>query len=96
MLILTERFNVADYVRLAESKIEEIVARNRLPIIAGGTGLYINALFDGFLFPQILVPINITRKLQQQAKDVPDKLTKQLVKLILNQLSDFIPMIIGG
>lgn len=76
-----ERFNVADYVRLAESKIEEIVARNRLPIIAGGTGLYINALFDGFLFPDSGADPTLRKQLQQQAKDVPESLHKQLIEI---------------
>lgn len=44
-------FNVADYVALAENAIDDITRRGRTPIISGGTGLYINALIDGFLFP---------------------------------------------
>lgn len=40
------RFSVADYVSLARQKIDEIVANGRLPIVVGGTGLYISALLD--------------------------------------------------
>ena len=39
-----------DYSRLARSAIAEITARGRLPIVTGGTGLYLRALIDG-LFP---------------------------------------------
>ena len=37
-------FNVSDYQKLARSYIEEIAGRGKLPIVSGGTGLYINAL----------------------------------------------------
>ena len=37
-------FSAADYKKLAEKKIEEILARRKLPIICGGTGFYISAL----------------------------------------------------
>jgi tRNA dimethylallyltransferase len=40
-------FNLADYVRRAEEVIEEVRARGRLPIVAGGTGLYLRGLLRG-------------------------------------------------
>ena len=40
-------FNLGDYVRLAESAIAEILGRHRLPVIAGGTGLYLRGLLRG-------------------------------------------------
>ncbi len=45
-----ERFTVADFVRLAERAIDDIAARGKLPIVVGGTGLYIDALLYGFSF----------------------------------------------
>lgn len=45
-----ERFCVADYVALAKEKISDILSRGKLPIIVGGTGLYINSLIDGIEF----------------------------------------------
>ncbi|NLY55734.1 MAG: tRNA (adenosine(37)-N6)-dimethylallyltransferase MiaA [Firmicutes bacterium] len=45
-----EPFNVARYVELADAAIAEICAQGLIPIIVGGTGLYIRALVDGFLF----------------------------------------------
>ncbi len=45
-----ERFTVADWKRYAEGKIEEIKARGNLPIIVGGTGLYIDALVYDYKF----------------------------------------------
>ena len=37
-------FSVADYKDMAEKAIKDILSRGKLPILTGGTGLYINAL----------------------------------------------------
>ncbi len=44
------QFTAADFVREALAAAREIAGQERLPIVAGGTGLYIKALCDG-LFP---------------------------------------------
>ncbi|MDE6004898.1 MAG: tRNA (adenosine(37)-N6)-dimethylallyltransferase MiaA [Oscillospiraceae bacterium] len=46
----TENFSVADYVNLASEKIQEIASRKKLPILVGGTGLYLNCLLNGMQF----------------------------------------------
>lgn len=45
-----ESFSVAQYVQMASEKIKDIHSRGKLPVIAGGTGLYINSLIDASLF----------------------------------------------
>ena len=45
-----ERFTVADWKAYAEEKIAEIKSRGKLPIIVGGTGLYIDALIYDYHF----------------------------------------------
>ena len=45
-----ETFNVAKYKSMAESAIEEILKKGKVPIIVGGTGLYVNTLVDGIEF----------------------------------------------
>ena len=45
-----EEFSVGEYVKLANQKFEEIFERGKQPILVGGTGLYINALVNGFDF----------------------------------------------
>ena len=37
-------FSVADYKEMAEKAIKDILSRGKLPILTGGTGLYMNAL----------------------------------------------------
>ncbi len=43
-------YTVADYVKAARQKIDEIASRGKMPIIVGGTGLYINSLINNVEF----------------------------------------------
>lgn len=45
-----ERFTVADWKEYAEEKIREIRERGNLPMVVGGTGLYIDALIYDYKF----------------------------------------------
>ena len=45
-----QRFTVADWKSYAEAKIKDIKVRGKLPIIVGGTGLYIDALVYDYHF----------------------------------------------
>ena len=45
-----KRFTVADFKKYAEQKIYEIEKRGHIPIVAGGTGLYIDALIFNYQF----------------------------------------------
>ena len=45
-----ERFSVFDYVKLTKQLIDEISLRGKLPIIVGGTALYVKALTEGYDF----------------------------------------------
>lgn len=44
---LTESFDAAQFVRLAQKAVEEIQARGRVPVFCGGTGLYFKAFLSG-------------------------------------------------
>ena len=44
---LTDSFDAAQFVRLAQKAVEEIQARGRVPILCGGTGLYFKAFLSG-------------------------------------------------
>ncbi|HET8571076.1 MAG TPA: tRNA (adenosine(37)-N6)-dimethylallyltransferase MiaA [Candidatus Limnocylindria bacterium] len=45
-----EPFSVADWVARARSLVDQISGRGNLPLVVGGTGLYVSALVDGFDF----------------------------------------------
>jgi tRNA dimethylallyltransferase len=46
-------FNVHDFVIAARRAVDEILERGRLPIVEGGTGLYIDALLDGLTLAEV-------------------------------------------
>jgi tRNA dimethylallyltransferase len=48
---VTQTANVADYAKLARAAIDEIIARGRVPVLAGGSGLYVRAALDDLDFP---------------------------------------------
>ena len=48
-----ERYSVADFKLDAEKKIDDILSRGKVPIIVGGTGLYIDTLIYGIEYPEI-------------------------------------------
>ena len=48
----TEKFSVAEFIKLAQNAISDIVNRGKMPIIVGGTGLYIDSLINGIDFLQ--------------------------------------------
>lgn len=62
-------FSVADYVELANKKISEIHKRGRLPVIVGGTGLYISSLIDNIQFPDIKSDPEIRKRLETEAAE---------------------------
>ncbi len=47
-----DTFSVADFVKLARDIIEDIISRGKLPILAGGTGLYVSSLINDVDFSE--------------------------------------------
>jgi tRNA dimethylallyltransferase len=62
------QFTAADFVREALASARGIASRGRLPIVAGGTGLYIKALVDG-LFPGPGRDPEVREALEAEARD---------------------------
>jgi tRNA dimethylallyltransferase len=46
----SQQFSVADFIELASKSIADIHLRGKLPIVAGGTGLYVSSLLSGLNF----------------------------------------------
>ena len=76
-----ESFSVADYVERAASCIREIHARGKLPIVAGGTGLYIRSLLRGIRFSQMPEDEALRRELEAQSEQDPVALWETLREL---------------
>ncbi|MBP2331003.1 tRNA dimethylallyltransferase [Kibdelosporangium banguiense] len=51
VLDVTENASVAAYQRHARATVEELIARGKLPILVGGSGLYVQAVLDDLEFP---------------------------------------------
>ena len=49
---VTRTANVADYQKLARATADDIVARGRVPVLVGGSGLYVRAALDDLNFPR--------------------------------------------
>ena len=64
-----ENFSVAAYVEAAHEVIEDISHRGKLPIVAGGTGLYINSLIDDVDFSEEENDNSIRESLQRFADE---------------------------
>ncbi|WP_101875416.1 tRNA (adenosine(37)-N6)-dimethylallyltransferase MiaA [Lachnoclostridium edouardi] len=61
----TEDFNVVIFKQLAQKALEDIYSRNKVPIIAGGTGFYIQALLNDIDFKENEEGGRIRKKLEE-------------------------------
>lgn len=62
-----EEFSVYDFVEYTKHKIDEIASKNKLPIIVGGTGLYVKALTLGYNFGGVNKDANLRENLEKLA-----------------------------
>ena len=63
-----EDFSVARYVEMAAACVDDILARGKLPIVAGGTGLYIDSLLSGRTFASFSAESPLRGELQARAE----------------------------
>jgi tRNA dimethylallyltransferase len=71
-------FTVAEYKNLAEKAIADILERNKLPIICGGTGFYIDAVILGTEFPKVLPNMKLRQELEVMSHEELLKMLKKL------------------
>lgn len=65
-----ETFSVADFVEAANREVQAICARGRLPILVGGTGLYIESFLNGVRFAEQKADPALREKLEREAADL--------------------------
>ena len=63
-------FTVADYVKAARQKIAEVASRGKLPIIVGGTGLYINSLINNVEFIEQKTDLKLREKITREFDNI--------------------------
>ncbi len=64
-----KRYSVAEYKKDAIEAIEKIIEKGRVPIVIGGTGLYINSLIYGIEYPETEIDLDYREKLEEIAKN---------------------------
>ncbi len=70
-------YSVANYVDDATEAINKILAKNKTPIIVGGTGLYFRALLEGWNLPRVAPNYELREKLEKLSlKELLEKLKK--------------------
>ena len=64
-----KRYSVANYKKDAKEKIKEILNKNKIPIIVGGTGLYIDSLIYEIDYSLVNLDEEYRKKLEKIAKE---------------------------
>jgi len=72
------RFSVSQYQKLALNAIKKIQKKNKIPILIGGTGFYIQSIVDGTVIPEIKPNWKLRSKLEKLTNE---QLFKKLKKL---------------
>ena len=77
-----QRYSVADYKKDAENAIEDILQKGKVPIIVGGTGLYVDSLIYGIEYPNIEFDENYRKELERRVeKEGLEKLYEKAKKI---------------
>lgn len=70
-----EAFSVAQFKTYALEKIQQILQNKKIPVLAGGTGLYVNAVTQGFTIPQVPADWELRAQLEKlETKELYQKL----------------------
>ena len=87
----TSSFSVAEYVKLAQQKIEDIAARGKLPILVGGTGLYVSSLIDNINFDNAITDGSVRRKLTEEAERIGNEAMLEKLREVDPEAAEKIP-----
>lgn len=64
-----DEYSVAQYVKDARNAILDIDSRGKIPILVGGTGLYVNSLLDNVQFSESPIDEELRQKLNSQSTE---------------------------
>lgn len=77
-----ENFNVTDFHEIAKPLISKINAEGKIPILAGGTGLYVKSLLEGYIFNET----SGDKEYRQHLETLAEKYGKQYVYDMLEKV----------
>ena len=76
------RFSVSQYTKLAHEAIKTILSKHKVPIIVGGTGLYINSIIYGIKYDELEIDFEYRKQLEEVAeKEGLDILYEKALKI---------------
>lgn len=64
-----ETFNVGEFIAETQKAIKKIIKKGKLPIIVGGTGMYVKALLEGYSLGETSADEELRTKYQNMAKN---------------------------
>ncbi len=76
-----EVFTVRRFQQLAQQAIAEIRARGRVPLLVGGTGLYVQAVLDGLQIPPVPPDWALRQRLEEEERNQPGVLFSRLQEI---------------
>ncbi|GAB6100749.1 tRNA (adenosine(37)-N6)-dimethylallyltransferase MiaA [Halanaerocella petrolearia] len=83
-----EEFSVADFQARADDLIPKIASQEKLPMLVGGTGLYVKSLIEGFLFPDMETDWDFRERLEAEAEEHGTEYVHDKLKEIDPTLAD--------
>ena len=84
-------FSVADYVKLAKEKINHIAGMGKLPILVGGTGLYINSLIDNVNFDTAETDGSVRKRLELEAEAIGNEAMHERLRSVDPETAEAVP-----
>lgn len=82
-----QRYSVAEFKKDAENAIEEVLEKDKTPIVVGGTGLYVDSLIYGIEYPDIELDEKYREELEKRAD-------KEGLELLYNEAKKIDPQAI--
>ncbi len=76
-----EEYSAAEFVKRASIIINDIIERRKIPIVVGGSGLYVKALIDG-LFPAPKKDLSFRNTLELEADENGGKVLHERLKKV--------------
>lgn len=75
-------YSLSDFQRDTARTIDDIHRRNKVPLLVGGTGLYISAIVQNYQLPEVPPDHNLRKELEAELeKEGPESLHKMLAEL---------------
>ena len=63
------RYSVAQFQKDAIKAIEEIIQKGKIPILVGGTGLYVDSVIQGIEYPETNIDVEYRKQLEKQVAE---------------------------